>query len=171
MQYNTQLPYKKPVTLSKLLVVILLLCTFMTVFLQVFFSHEESIEQAGLQTIVANFTGKVFLVKSQWLMTSKPNVVVVQVEEKGKKIKQEITVNIWGWIDSDSRKNVCEDIWLTVMERPLAFFNMPIGAALINKRDEEKSTNTVGSHCRYTVKTGEYFEYHSGTGAISKILQ
>lgn len=171
MQHKTPLPYKKPVTLNKLLVVILLLFAFMTAFLQVFFSHEESIEQAGLQTIVANFTGKVFLVKSQWLMTSKPNVVVVQVEEKGKKIKQKITVNQFGWIDTNNRLNICEDIWLTVMERPLAFFNMPIGAVLINKQYTGKKIEHSGYHCRYTVKTGEYFEYHSGTGAISKILQ
>ena len=52
-----------------------------------------------------------------------------------------------------------------IMDKPLDFFKMPIGAVLLNKNRENSS-----HICRYVVKNGDYFEYNSANGKVSEVL-
>ncbi|MGJ8691089.1 MAG: hypothetical protein ACSHW0_01260 [Thalassotalea sp.] len=159
------------ITLSKIVVVVLLLTILMVFFISYFFKQEQQIEKTGLRSIVSAFTTNVLVVRSQWLMSKKPNIVVLksQLDFDKKVTIKRVTVNKQGWIDveANSRVNICEDIWLLIMDRPLAFFNMPIGAVLLNQNNKINK----GHYCRYTVKNGDYFEYNSANGNISKIVQ
>ena len=154
-------------TLSKVLIVALVLTVLMAIFILYFFKQEQQIEQAGLRTVVSNFTSKLLVVRSQWLMTGKPPVVVVKSKDSKGLSESRLTVNKQGWIDvrKPNHVNVCEQIWKMVMDNPLAFFNMPIGTVLLNKNNKV----TIGHGCRYTVKNGDYFEYHSANGHVSKV--
>lgn len=155
-------------TLNKVVIVMMLLVILMTVFLSYYFKQEKEIETAALKAVAANFISQVTVVRSQWLMDKKPKQVNIEIKEKNTVIKKVMTVNQQGWIDSNHATNACEEIWLMVMDRPLAFFNMPIGA--VNIIDLRENTNKfAGRQCRYTVKNGDYFEYNSVNGQVSKV--
>ena len=155
-------------TLNKVLVVILLLATLMTVFISYYLEQEKEIETTALKAVAANFISQVTVVRSQWLMDKKPKQVNIEIRDKNTVMKKVMTVNQQGWIDSNHATNACEAIWLMVMDRPLAFFNMPIGAINIkNQRNNVAHDN--GRKCRYTVKNGDYFEYNSANGQVSKV--
>ena len=157
-------------TLSKIVIVVLLLTALMSVFLYYFFSQEKEIESTALRSIAASFVTQTSVVRSQWLMDKKPNKVVLNLND-GQKLANRISisVNSKGWIDVDNSNNssinVCEQIWLMIMDKPLDFFKMPIGAVLLNKNRENSS-----HICRYVVKNGDYFEYNSANGKVSEVL-
>ncbi len=167
--YN-QLPYKKSNSANRFIVVILIISILMAVFLNFIFSYEKSIEQTGFKAISAYFTDKILVVKSQWLMLGKPESVKLKVTEKNQPSEISIYVNQLGWVDSSQSKNVCEDIWLSVMEKPLTFFNEPIKATLIKnqliKNNNEHASRFWGHYCRYSTQDGRYFDYDSHIGSV-----
>ena len=154
----------RDLTLTKVLIVMIILAALMAVFLSYYFKQEQEIKTTALQAVAASFMSQVMVVRSQWLMEKKPQQVIIELKENNKAIKKMITVNKQGWIDTLTKNNACEKIWLMVMDRPLAFFNMPIGAVNI-----KNSQNTETQQCRYSVQNGDYFEYNSANGQVSKV--
>lgn len=158
------------ITLEKVLIIALLLSALMAIFLSYFFEQQDDIENTALKSVAANFSSQITVIRSQWLMDKKPRHVDIEIKDSSKTLYKQITVNRYGWVDVNDKANVCENIWLLIMDRPLAFFNMPIGAVLLkNGHCEENKEQRFGHLCRYTVKNGDYFEYDSADGNVSQI--
>lgn len=158
------------ITLEKVLIIALLLSALMAIFLSYFFEQQDDIENTALKSVAANFSSQLTVIRSQWLMDKKPRHVDIEIKDNSKILYKQITVNRNGWVDVKAKPNICENIWLLIMDRPLAFFNMPIGAVLLTKGHREDNKNQEYGHiCRYTVKNNDYFEYNSTNGNVSQV--
>lgn len=146
--------------LAKTLVLVTMLAVLMSIFLYYFFKNENLLRESGFNQVAHLFNSKVNMVKSQWMMDAQPIWVVVKsYDDEGVVHQEKVKVNKSGWIDSDSEKNRCNEIWFDVMGSPMIFLNMPISAVLIKQESK--------SYCRYQIESGEYFIYVPKSGKVS----
>jgi hypothetical protein len=166
---------KREKSLGELILVVMALSLLMAIFIYYFFKNENNINEAGFDNLAANFASKVILIRSQWLMDGRPNrVKLVEFDASvGKKISRWVTVNNLGWVDSNAKKLTCQDIWQQVMFMPMRFMKQPVSAIALKKRYDiaVKTTNTKltnkGSLCRFSIKSGQFFEYSALNGKVN----
>ena len=60
---------------------------------------------------------------------------------------------------------LCQRIWQIVMEAPLIYMKQPIGAVLVEHKNE------VVQYCQYSLPSGEYFTYQQNNGKVSEVKQ
>lgn len=163
---------------NKTLIAILMVFILMAMFLSNYFKQEKEIENTSLNNLANTFSSQLLLIRSQWYMDNKPNVLLLKLTNKKEltetvnnkeqmveaKIKK-VSINKFGWVDDiKNTPNACQQIWAMVMGNNLEFFNTPIGAVLVN-------TNATGHLCHYNVENGSYFSYNSNNGAINVVYQ
>lgn len=161
--------------LSKNLIAVLLVFIFMTFFLSYYFKQEKEIENTSLRNVANLFSSQLLLIRSLWFMENKPSLMsakliddvsaTIAIEPNDQQVKM-LTINQFGWVDSESKTDVCQQIWAMVMGSQLEFFKMPIGVVLINNNAKEN-----GHLCRYSVKNGSYFSYNTKNGQVSVVYQ
>lgn len=75
-----------------------------------------------------------------------------------------VPVNRKGWVDSENADLNCEKIWQLVMDMPLFLLKSPIIAIEIKEKSSPKSRT-----CRYSITSGEMFEYNTKNGNVTNI--
>lgn len=154
---------KREKTLAELVIIVLIIATLMSSFIYYFFKQEQQLTQVGFDAIASTFSTKVTTVHAQWFMDGQPDVVIVYSLAKQ---KQSIPVNKNGWLDTLNSKTACSSIWQNVIEAPMSFMKSPVAAIEIKR---EKNQN--GHICQYVLPTGEYFEYSSTNGKVSRVMR
>ncbi len=161
---------KREKSMAEFIVVVIILSVLMKIFINYFSKQEQQITTTGFTAIAQNFNSSIAVVHAQWFMDKQPSIVLLATQ--GKKEKVAITVNKHGWIDISEKVtgltniNPCESIWQLAMSIPMQLMKFSIAA--IELRD-----NGLGDfhHCRYLLPTGQYFEYYSETGKVTKVSQ
>lgn len=149
-------------TLGENVVIISLIALLMGTFIYYFFKQEKQLTKVGFDSLAHNFSSKITAVRAQWFMDNQPLVIVVK--EQGE-IKKDIQVNSKGWVDYSNTNQNCENIWQAVMGTNLVFMNSPIAIVEIkDKKDRQKNL------CRYSLPTGEYFDYLYSVGKVSLVI-
>jgi len=153
---------KKERSLGELVIIVLLVASLMAIFIHSFFKQEQQLSQAGFTTLANNFAAKANLVHAQWLMDSKPTVVMLSTMNGE---SQQVVVNQKGWIDSISDGYVCQKIWQTILEAPLLFMKYPVSVVEVKRGVKQK-----GHICQYGLPSGSFFEYNSINGQVSAVM-
>lgn len=163
---SLQVAEKKEKSLTEVLLVITLVGLLMTAFIYYFFKHQGQLTQTGFQSLANVFSARVNGFHAQWFMEKQPKFIFVNSynSQGNDENKMPIPMNDNGWIDTHEPALYCQKIWQFVIEAPLIYMNEPISAVLI----EDKSDN-VSHYCRYGLRTGEFFTYHSFTGKVSRV--
>ncbi len=165
---------KREKSLLEQLVIVLVFLFLMGVFIQYFFKNEQELNKTGFENIAANFITQLSLIRGQWFMDSQPQTVfIIETDAQGKSAsKRKVTVNENGWVDSEKTELACQDIWQMVMTTPLIFMREPVSAIELKRNNGEqlldKKNQFKNKVCRYSIASGEYFEYESATGKITK---
>jgi len=151
---------KKERSLVEIVIIIVLLAILMMSFIYYFFKQEDQLTKVAFNQMQQNFSTKITTVHAQWFMDKQPTTVLVALPKENQKVQ----VNKKGWIDSISDKSACYNIWQQVMMEPLVVMNQPIAIV------EVKNVNmSIGRICQYELPKGEFFEYNSHNGQVSRI--
>lgn len=155
--------------LSNLLIIVMLVAILMAVFIYYFLKQSPNYQATGFEALKSNFSSKVRIVHSQWLMNKRPRWVLLASSEgfnENGLTEIKIPVNKYGWIDIDGGDEgfKCEKIWQLLMDMPLMILKSPIVALEIqhNQAPFERA-------CRYSISSGETFEYSMKTGNVTRI--
>jgi len=165
---NNQRVNKREKAMAEFVVVIIVFAILMKVFINYFSEQEQSITTTGFTAIAQNFNNAVQVVHAQWLMDKQPKVVWLATLNNAE--TSAVTVNKHGWLDVPKRESIlstttaCETIWQLAMTIPMQFMKFSIAA--ISLRDQELGDY---QHCRYLLPSGQYFDYYSETGRVSKV--
>lgn len=155
-------------TLGENVIIIALITVFMSSFLYYFFKQEQRLKEVGFDAIARKFSASVLAVRAQWFMDGQPDEVILK--EQGKP-NITVTVNRKGWVDFKSDNENCQKVWFTLMTTDLYFMNHPI--AVIEISNNANVTNDKENHgvnmCRYSLPTGESFDYYLNNGKVSEI--
>ena len=164
---------KREKSMAEFVVVIIIFAILMKVFISYFSEQEQHITTTGFTAIAQSFNNTIMVVHAQWFMEQQPNVVWLALANKKDKVP--VTVNKSGWLDIPKQEeNVlipltnmtpCESIWQLAMTMPLQLMKLSVVA--IELRDK---TMGEGHHCRYLLPSGQYFEYYSETGQVTKVI-
>ena len=155
---------KREKSLAEQIMVVLLFALMMAGFIAYFFKQEAQISQTGFKALANSFATKLIAVRSQWFMDKKPEAFFIQTNTPAQETEAQkllVTVNGNGWIDVSEDTLACEKIWQLTMNLPLVFIQSPIAAVEVRK-----AVSGPGRICRYSIRSGEYFEYHSASGKI-----
>lgn len=150
---------KKERSLAELIIVIVLITVLMKVFISAFFSQEKQIKDVGFYAISSNFSAQLTAIHAQWIIDGHPQRV--QLSLLNDKEAQAISVNKFGWVDVEKNTLACEQIWQQVMTMPLLFMKTAISAIEIKKGNSKQ-----GRICRFSIASGQYFEYSSVNGNV-----
>lgn len=181
---------KREKSLIETLMVILLVVVLMASFIYYFFKHQAGVSSVGFNALSHSFSAKLTAVHAQWLMEGKPASLVLHTSLAGDgaqaRKKQKISLNAYGWIDAlpGRVKNVsrCDLIWQQVMDMPMLFLKSPVSSlelrrpVLLSVKNEQRGQGRrpltgeyspqTGSICRYSLLSGEYFQYHLLNGTV-----
>jgi hypothetical protein len=155
-------------TLGENVIIIVLIATLMASFLYYFFKQEQRLTKVGFDAVARKFSSSVLAVRAQWFMDGQPDEIILKEIDKA---NVTLKLNSKGWIDFEGEKERCQKIWLSLMTTDLYFMNQPIAIIEINSKKngangiEIKMLNT----CRYSLPTGESFDYYLGNGKVSEI--
>ncbi len=152
---------KRERSMAELIVVIVLFSLLMATFISSFMTQKEQISQAGFERLADNFFSKVNVVRSQWFMDQKPNVVILS--ELGSNKNERISINQWGWLDVNNDFLACHAIWKLALDAPMEFMKSPVSAVEI-----KSASGQQGRVCRYGIDNGHFFEYYSASGKVIK---
>ncbi len=164
---------QREMKLSEILIVVVLFSLLMAVFITYFLKTKERVHEVGFKNLTNNFISKVNLVHGQWLIDNKPDVVFIAFSPSPlnnlDKQVEKIPVNKQGWIDvlaSEGQKKseldiACQQIWHFALNMPMVYMNEPISVVEVIKKPQNSSRI-----CRYSIKGGLYFEYHSQNGKV-----
>jgi hypothetical protein len=160
---------KREKSMAEFVVVIIVFAVLMKIFISYFNDQEQHITTTGFTVISQNFNNTVLAVHAQWYMDKQPRVVLLATQDK--KDRNPVTVNKHGWLDVpkqeiiQSNTTACESIWQLAMTIPMQLMKFSIAA--IELRDKG-----LGDfhHCRYLLPSGQYFEYYSETGKVTKVI-
>lgn len=147
-------------SLGENMVIFSLIAIFMSAFIYYFFKQDEQITQAGFERIANNFSSKVMAIRAQWFMDRQPDTV--SLKDNG--IVENIKVNKKGWVDFGEDSQNCHKIWQVVISHELTFMNQQVIVI-----DIHHEANQLKSACRYSLVTGEYFDYHLMSGKVTKV--
>ena len=150
---------KKERSYAEFVLVVVMVAIMMTVFIRYFMAQKQQITEVGFNTLSQNFSSQVVAVHAQWLMGIQPSTVVVSSFNKQK--SQIIPVNKKGWIDVKQHVLACEKIWQHTLDIPMQILQSAVSAIEI-----KKSTIKKGRLCRFSIITGQYFEYQTHTGRV-----
>ncbi len=151
-------------------VVIVVFAVLMKVFLSHFSEQEQNITTAGLTALSQNFNNTVLVVHAQWLMDKQPKTVWLVTQNEKKRLG--VTVNKHGWLDVRKQAikltniSPCEHIWQLAMTIPMELMKFPIAAIALRDKNLDDFR-----HCRYLLPSGQYFDYYSETGKVTKVSQ
>jgi len=164
---------KREKSMAEFVVVIIILAILMKVFISYFSEQEQRITTTGFTAIAQNFNNTIMVVHAQWFMEQKPSLVWLATANKKDKVG--VTVNKNGWLDIPKQTinkiipltnmTPCENIWQLAMTIPMQL--MKLSVAAIELRDK---TMEGFHHCRYLLPSGQYFEYYSETGQVTKVI-
>lgn len=157
---RTEVAEKKEKSMMELIIIVVVLAIMMATFIKYFLAQETQIVDTGFKSLSQSFSSTLNAVHGQWLMDGKPNYV--NLRDFNSEDVQTVYVNKKGWIDSQEHELACQKIWLKTMSAPLIFIKEPVSAVEI-----VDSTLTFGRICRYSIETGQYFEYRTETGKVS----
>ncbi|TRX52806.1 hypothetical protein [Thalassomonas sp. M1454] len=144
------------------LLIVGIITILMTTFWLYFKKNEDDLVKTAMASAAAAFTSKVTLIHSQWLMTGKPNKVLIKARKPGSNDSFEqltFKVNKYGWPDLTIAHNACARIWERITESELKVLNAPLIAIELNSKDKNRV-------CRYQLSDKKYIEYNSATGKI-----
>ncbi len=152
-------------SLAEILIIVGMVAIMMAVFVFYFFKHEATLTATGFERLKSNFASQVLIIHAKWMLDGKPNVVQLHSGSLSDKSKTDefITVNKKGWVKVTNTDFYCEGIWQTIMNMPLKLNKSPISAVEIRYL-ESKPVNI----CRYSLLSGEYFDYNTATGQVSE---
>jgi competence protein ComGC len=162
---SLQVAEKNEKSLTEILIVVVLVALLMSSFIYYFFKHQEQLTRAGFQSIAQVFSARVNGIHAQWFMDQKPRYVIVEstnMQADGS-YKVKVPVNKVGWVDASSEALSCQIIWQYVMETPLLYMKQPVGAVLVEQKNNELQ------YCQYSLPSGEYFTYHRHNGKVSEV--
>ena len=145
-------------TLGENVMMVALVASLMSVFLYYFFKQEREFTQVGFDVVATNFSAKVTAIRAQWFMDNQPDSLVVKEKDGTTTI---IQVNAKGWVDFSNSGANCRRVWQVLISEDFSFIKQPV--AVIEFQDE---TNELKSHCRFSLPTGEYFDYFFVTGKV-----
>jgi competence protein ComGC len=159
---------KREKSMAEFVVVIIVFAILMKVFISYFSEQEQHITTTGFTAIAQNFNNTIMVVHAQWFMEQQPSILWLATLNKEGQVM--VTVNKRGWLDipkdtiNDTDMTPCEHIWQLAMTIPMQLMKLSIAA--IELRDK-----SLGDfhHCRYLLPSGQYFEYQSKTGQVSKV--
>lgn len=156
-------------SLGENVIIIALIAVFMTSFLYYFFKQEKRLTEVGFDAVARNFSSSVLAVRAQWFMDGQPDEIILKEKDKP---NVTLKVNHKGWVDFKDENESCQKIWFTLMTTDLYFMNHPI--AVIEIRNKGGSAQGKESHevniCRYSLPTGESFDYHILNGKVSEVI-
>lgn len=152
-------------SLASQLGMVVFIALLMSGFIYYFLKNEDNYVEVAVNTAFSSFSSQLLAIHSQWLMTNKPAVVILPVQNEQQN-QREITVNDNGWPDTDVPELPCQLIWRQVMEQPLKIMNYPVSVIEIKSAEEIKAYN--GKICRYFLSDAIYFEYNSANGKVTK---
>jgi len=148
-------------TLGENIVIISLVAILMGAFIHYFFKQEQQFTQAGFGAVAKKFSAKVTAIRAQWFMDNQPDIVIIKeanVEE------EHISVNQKGWVDFAGELQNCRKVWQAIINADLSFMNQPV--AVVEVKNEQNPLKNV---CRYSLASGEYFDYHLESGNVTEI--
>lgn len=148
----------------KVLLIVAIIATLMSTFWLYFKKNEDDLTRTAMASAAAAFTSKVMLIHSQWLMTGKPEKVLIKARQPGSKDSYEqlsFNVNKFGWPDLVLDHDACERIWQRITDTELKVLNTPLIAIELNINTKNKARV-----CRYQLTEQKYIEYHSVNGKI-----
>ncbi len=163
---------KREKSMAEFVVVIIIFAVLMKIFINYFSEQEPRITTTGFTAIAQNFNNTIMVVHAQWFMEQKPNVIWLATSNKKDKVA--VTVNKKGWLDIPkqtinetihlTKMTPCESIWQLAMTIPMQLMKFSIAA--IELRDKG-----LGDfhRCRYLLPSGQYFDYYSETGKVTKV--
>ena len=163
---------KREKSLVELLVVLVLVVVLMASFIFYYFKHQSRVSKVGFHALSHSFSAKLTSVHAQWLMEGKPDMLVLRTALAGetKRQQQEIALNAYGWIDAPPGKREglsrCDLIWQLVMDMPMVFLKSPVSSLELRKPLPDAANGAAGSICRYSLLSGEYFQYHLLSGRV-----
>jgi competence protein ComGC len=153
---------KKQSSMIEFLVVLVIVAVLMKLLLDFFWSQQQNITNAAFIGLAQSFTSKVNVVHAQWLMDEQPDVVVLS--QLNSTEKQYVNVNSTGWIDNDHISLACHNIWLQTLVMPLQVVKSVVTAIEIHNEEIKN-----GRLCRYSIVSGEFFDYRSDTGKVKQV--
>ncbi|NQY62206.1 MAG: hypothetical protein HRT38_00575 [Alteromonadaceae bacterium] len=164
---------KKEKSLGENVVVIAVFALLMSTFIYHFFKQQDSLAKVGFDAIANAFIIKLTLVHAQWLMDGKPAFIEVSSrdlnindDDASAIISNRVPVNKKGWIDVEDGNGIrCEKIWQYVMDTEMEFMRSPVSAVEI-KLSQKQTTLRGNSMCRFSIPSGEFFEYFPHNGKI-----
>ncbi|WDE10952.1 hypothetical protein [Thalassomonas haliotis] len=183
---------KREKSVVETLIVILLVVVLMASFIYYYFKHQAGVSSVGFNALSHSFSAKLTSVHAQWLMEGKPASLVLRTSLAGSETQmrqqQRISLNAYGWVDAPpgggGNVSRCDLIWQQVLAMPMVFLKSPVSSlelrrpALLPAKDKEqvkpllmgKYSQHPGSICRYSLLSGEYFQYHLLNGRVETSL-
>ena len=169
----------------EMLMVLVLVVVLMASFIFYYFKQQTGLRDVGFTALSHSFSAKLTSVHAQWLMEGKPKALILRTAltpKPGKNTQQRISLNVHGWIDVPSGQqgslSRCQAIWHQVLELPMVFLKSPVAALELRNSingeyivqsaigDNKQAQGGIDIVCRYSLLSGEYFQYHSRSGKV-----
>lgn len=154
---------KREKSLAEQVITVLMVAALMASFVFYFFKEEAEITQVGFSSLASKFASQVTAIKAQWYMDGQPKMVYVKTADSNDEPLL-VKVNRSGWLHAQDSDNTCRVIWQWAMQTPLSFMKQPISVYSITD-----NSNQSVNHCRYSLPSGEFFEYWPKTGKVSQV--
>jgi hypothetical protein len=156
-------------TLGENVIIFALIAILMSSFLYYFFKQEQRLTEVGFDAVARKFSSSVLAIRAQWFMDGQPDEIIIKEKNKP---NVTIKVNHKGWIDFNDEKERCQKIWQALMTTDLYFMNQPIAVIEINNVENGSNYTEIKvlNICRYSLSTGESFDYYLSNGKVSEII-
>jgi len=156
---------KKEKSRAEFIAIIAMVAILMAIFILYILPQKQRLTNAGFTSLAQNFNSNIIAVHALWLMDKQPEIV--QVSSLNKQEKQNVPVNKKGWVDVSDSTQACEKIWQLVMLTPLNLMKYNISVLELR---ENKKNEPLFHHCRYILSSGEFFDYDSLNGKVTKVI-
>lgn len=154
---------KREKSLAEQVITVLMVAALMASFVYYFFKEEAEITQVGFSSLASKFASQVTAIKAQWYMDGQPTIVFIKTADS-KDQPLPVRVNKSGWVQAVDNDNMCSVIWQWAMQTSLSFMKQPISVYSVTD-----NSNKAVNHCRYSLPSGEFFEYWPKTGKVSQV--
>jgi hypothetical protein len=170
-----QVSAKKGKSLAENLIILAMIGLLMATFIYYFFKQEEHLSRTGFDSVAITFSARLTGIHAQWFMDNKPRWLIIKEssEINGTHKNNSVEVNSAGWVDVSSvnevnNQNHCQIIWQQVLAIPMVYIKQPISAVMVNI-NTGNDINKKSYLCRYSLPSGEYFDYQPSNGKVSEI--
>ena len=173
MSNNTEVNSREK-TLAENVIIIALIAILMSSFLYYFFKQEKQLTQVGFDAVARSFSASIIGIRAQWFMDGQPKSFVLKENNRPSIL---IKVNKNGWLDYSDEKNNCQRVWQNAMSTGLNFMNQPIVVLEIKREGKKETNNEISDDnenswvksCRFSLLTGESFDYQMDTGKVTAV--